>query len=276
MSFASSQPDLPEGKTPLRLLQITDTHLFGDYESDLLGVATRRSFESVIEQILDEKEEFDMVVITGDISQDHSINSYIAFAEQLERLKRPCFWLPGNHDDPLVMASGLSQVKLASVGQILLPNWQLLLLDSQVVGKVYGELSERQLDWIDTAISEHPDRQALVLLHHNPVPMGSKWLDQHTLRNGEQFLQRLEAHPQIHGVVWGHVHQESDTQRNGLRLISTPSTCIQFKPDCDDFTLDTRQPGYRYLTLHPDGAIDTQVHRLPEGMYLPQSDAQGY
>jgi Icc protein len=44
--------------------------------------------------------------------------------------------------------------------------------------------------------------------------------------------------------------------------MGTPSTCVQFKPLVDDFELDTRPPGFRFLTLYDDGQIDTQVEWL--------------
>jgi Icc protein len=44
--------------------------------------------------------------------------------------------------------------------------------------------------------------------------------------------------------------------------MSTPSTCIQFKPGSKTFALDDLPPGYRRLDLHADGNIDTAVERL--------------
>jgi len=55
------------------------------------------------------------------------------------------------------------------------------------------------------------------------------------------------------------VHQASDRRRKGVRLMSTPSTCSQFRPNSDDFALDSRSPGYRWLNLSASGAIETEV-----------------
>ena len=30
-----------------------------------------------------------------------------------------------------------------------------------------------------------------------------------------------------------------------IEVMATPATCIQFKPDCQYFSLDTLQPGWR-------------------------------
>jgi Icc protein len=55
-----------------------------------------------------------------------------------------------------------------------------------------------------------------------------------------------------------------------------PSTCIQFKPLSDGFALDESGPGWRYLTLHPDGRVASQVWRLPLGQFVPDPNATGY
>jgi Icc protein len=41
--------------------------------------------------------------------------------------------------------------------------------------------------------------------------------------------------------------------------MATPSTCVQFRPGARDFELDVLPPGFRRLTLHDDGRIDTTV-----------------
>jgi Icc protein len=66
----------------------------------------------------------------------------------------------------------------------------------------------------------------------------------------------------VKGILWGHVHQSYDGQLGEIRLMGTPSTCVQFKPLVDDFELDTRPPGFRLLTLNADGQIETQVEWL--------------
>jgi Icc protein len=55
------------------------------------------------------------------------------------------------------------------------------------------------------------------------------------------------------------VHQAGDRTRNNVRFLSTPSTCAQFLPSSDFFALDDRPPGMRWLELHEDGRIDTEI-----------------
>jgi Icc protein len=95
------------------------------------------------------------------------------------------------------------------------------------------------------------------------VPTGSAWLDAIALENPEALESLLRRHPQVRGVVWGHVHQEQDTHTDGVRYLAAPATCIQFRPAAPDFALDDRPPGYRWLDLGRDGTLATGVRRLP-------------
>jgi Icc protein len=67
-----------------------------------------------------------------------------------------------------------------------------------------------------------------------------------------------------------------DQSAGGVRVLGTPSTCFQFKPDSHDFGLDITSPGYRTIDLYADGGIETQVVRLPEPLVGLQFNSQGY
>ena len=259
------------------LLQITDTHLFADESGSLLGVATKDSFHAVLDAIAASACTFDAIVATGDISQDHTEASYQRFSEGIARWSQPCFWLPGNHDYQPSMQAVLPSPQIKPCHHVLAgDHWQIILLDSQVVGVPHGELSDAQLAMLDAALTQHPERHALVLLHHHPLPAGSTWLDQHQLHNAEAFWQVVGRHPQVRAILCGHIHQELDRIHQGVRVLATPSTCIQFQPDSHDFALDQKSPGWRLLTLHANGTLETRVQRLDGHCFTPHFDAAGY
>jgi Icc protein len=160
--------------------------------------------------------------------------------------------------------------------QILTGDWQILLLDTTVTGSNAGHLADSELTELDAALAAAPARPALICLHHNPIPVGSTWLDTMAIDNGAALLAIIDRHPQVRGVLWGHVHQQFDADRNGVRLLASPSTCVQFLPGSHDFALDDAAPGYRVLTLHPDGRIDSHVERLADYTVRIDRQAGGY
>ena len=266
---ADAQGNLP-------LLQITDTHLFSDREKDLLGIKTVQSYGAVIKHASKYSSDCLAVLSTGDLSQDHSPQSYLNFTGLIKTLNMPCYWLPGNHDLQSVMWPSLLQQGLAQTRQIVSEHWQIIMLDSQVEGYVYGELADQQLDFLQLALNEYPEKYALICLHHHVLPVGSAWLDQHILKSSQAFLDIIESCDNVRAVLAGHVHQASNTQHAGISFMTTPSTCVQFKPNSDDFALDTEAPGYRYLSLNKNGDITTCIERIEQGAFTFDSDATGY
>lgn len=262
---------------PVRILQITGTHLFAGEHETLLGVNTHRSYHAVLEAIHAEARPYDIVVATGDLAQDHSVAAYQHFANGIATLNKTCLWLPGNHDFQPAMVDTLANAGVNPAKHMLLgDHWQIILLDSQVFGVPHGELSDYQLEWLERTLSLYPQRHALILLHHHPLPSGCTWLDQHSLRNAHMLGEVLQHYPLAKTLLCGHIHQDLDLQWEGRRLLATPSTCIQFKPLCTNFTIDTLSPGWRYLDLHPDGTLTTELHRLDGTEFRPDLDSDGY
>jgi Icc protein len=95
--------------------------------------------------------------------------------------------------------------------------------------------------------------------------------------NADQFFEVLDSFEHVRGVLWGHIHQVIDQQRNGVRFMASPSSCIQFAPNSPEFKLDLLPPGYRWLELSPDGTIETGVSRAFDfTVNIDVNDSKGY
>ena len=249
---------------PLQLLQFTDTHLFADAGGTLLGVNTEQSLLSVLTLARQRHWPPDLVLTTGDLVHDGSAAAYARFLRHFRDLGVPVYCLPGNHDETATLHAQLQQSGVRTQDHVLREPWQFCLLDTSVPGSEGGHLAAAELERLDAQLGAHPDHHALVCLHHQPVPMGSRWLDTMAVDNAAELFAVLDRHPQVRGLLWGHVHQDFDQDRKGVRLIASPSTCVQFAPGSADFALDETPPGYRWLQLHANGRIDTGVVRLAE------------
>jgi Icc protein len=260
----------------VRLIQITDCHLGPQQSETLLGLNTDQSLEDVLQLIQQGEPHFDQLVCTGDIASAGHVDCYQRFAQSIRRyFPQPVSWLAGNHDSAEIMAS--QQYALGIQGRLVtLGDWLLVLLDSSVPGQVYGQLAASELDFLAHVLEMHPDKHTIVALHHQPVPVGSVWIDQYIVRNADTFFQLIDQHPQVKLITWGHVHQEFQQQRKNVTLLATPSTCVQFKPLCDDFTVDTQMPGYRWFELNNDGTFATGIARVTNKQYVIDYKSAGY
>lgn len=265
----------------VELLQVTDTHLFADQAADFLGIAPWHSAKAVVDAIVEHEQlpdtlPHDLLLATGDLSQDHSRESYQHFSRLMSAVAPPVFCLPGNHDDAVLMQAELDHGGISHAKHLLCGQWQILLLDTQVSGQTYGELSTAQLSLLEQAITDYPQHHLLLAVHHQSIPVGCAWLDQHNLRNASAMRALLTQHQAAKVVLCGHVHQGFDQREQGIRYLASPATCIQFKPLSNEFALDSMAPGWRALSLYPDGRLSTQVWRLPPHSFTPDFNATGY
>jgi len=243
----------------LRILHITDPHLHAQREARMRGVNTHDTLLATLEQALAEPRRADAILATGDLVQDETRAGYERFRDLTATLGLPVYCLPGNHDAPDLMRDVLAQPPFQFCGVAQHGDWYLLMLNTFASNDDGGRLAPRELEFLEQTLASSRSGHCLIALHHQPVPMGSQWLDGVALRNADEFLTVCDRYAHVRGIVWGHVHQASDRNRQGVRLMSTPSTCSQFKPASDHFALDTRPPGYRWIDLHTDGSIGTTV-----------------
>lgn len=256
---AGSRDHNPE---TLRILQLTDLHLYADPEGRLLGQNTRHTLQLVLERACDNSWPIDLFLLTGDLAHDRSPEAYRYLEQQLEAFEKPWFCLPGNHDDPKRLPRAVGDETARIARTLRGSGWNLVLLDSTVPGRDGGNLDAGQLELLEESLAAQRENPALICLHHQPVPVGSAWLDTIALGNPDDFFRILDRHPQVRGVVWGHIHQEFSAVRNDVRLLASPSTCVQFLPGSTDFAMDELTPGFRWLELHPGGRIETGVQRI--------------
>jgi len=252
---------IDHGQRPIRIVQLTDCHLGEDDSATLLDMNTDNSLDHVLDMLADRSDEFDLILVTGDIALHGAREAYSRFQTKLSRFEQPTIWVGGNHDNIQYMREvvgfGTEMSRSVSIG-----DWQLITLDSVDPGAVGGCLSESELRFLRHCLEQDPDRPALIGLHHHPLPIGCDWLDEQQISNSEQFLSIVRSHQNVKAVCWGHVHQDWDTTAAGVRYLSAPSTCVQFAPNSLDFKLDALQPGVRWLELHGDGRVETDVWRL--------------
>lgn len=242
----------------MRLLQLTDTHLSGRPGGRVRGVATRATAARCLADAKKRHPDAQALLLTGDLVHDNE-SGYRELRKLFAGAGLPVLCLPGNHDEAAVLRRELAGEPFRHSVAERLGAWQVVLLDSTVAGENHGHLAADELGRLDAALAADGARHALVCLHHHPVPHGSRWLDEVMLDNADEFFAVLARHRRVRGVAWGHTHQPFDGERDGLRLMGTPSTCMQFAQASEDFAVDDRPPAYRWLELGDDGAIATDI-----------------
>lgn len=246
----------------ITVLQLSDLHLFAESDQNLLGLNTNLTFDLILEAVQALPSPPDVILLTGDLAQDESAATYQVLQKKFSDFSMPIYAIPGNHDNPDLIQSILCHPPFQSERMFELGGWQFILLNSAVSHQVYGKLSQKTLTGLKHTLSKS-DKPTLIALHHPAYAVQSAWLDEIGLLNREEFWAVLDDYPQVKAVLCGHIHQDMPFSRRGIQYLSTPSTCVQFKPLSHAFSSEPIDPGFRLLTLWPDATFHSWIQRVP-------------
>ncbi|MCJ8339926.1 MAG: metallophosphoesterase [Pseudomonadales bacterium] len=255
----------------LRVVQITDIHLLPQPGDKYYQVDTAASLEAVIAEINQLEPKVDMVIASGDLSEDGAAATYQRLAKILAQLPVPVYVTAGNHDDPQLMSTHLQSANINITPSAEVANWGFIFLDSQVAGQSHGLLSAQQLHDIDSYLSHNPDRPVLMALHHptfTVCPLASC-----QLQNAGELQQLLLQHNNLRLVIAGHTHNDETDQSQRYSQYTTPSTFAHatHKQELAEHSeqdfwaghqLDGATIGFRVLDLMADASFTTKVHWL--------------
>ena len=168
----------------------------------------------------------------------------------------------GNHDDFSLMQQYLNSAQVNCDKQLILKGWQIISLNSKKEADQGGYLETKELDFLDEQLKSHAHLHTVIAVHHHPVPTKSLWMDKMIIKNNDQLFTLLLKYPQVKAITCGHIHQQLDISENNIRIYGSPATCFQFKPECREYTLDNKKPGYRIVKLYEDSSIQSNIYRI--------------
>ncbi len=238
----------------ITIAHISDLHIFKNKDGILKGaVNTFEKFQLVVKNLQKKINDIDAIIVTGDLSEDGSEKSYQNINEELDKLKTPSFWLPGNHDNFDNIPSHISEKHVLK--SIKLGDWEIIFLDTTIKGVDHGEMKANELNRLNSFLTENKNNHTLVCMHHPPIDVQSEFIDVLGLRNKKDFWQVISKHSNVKGILFGHVHQVVSMILNNILLTSPLSTCMQWVPLSKEFAFTTKQMGYQVLKLKKTGEI---------------------
>jgi len=245
------------GKKKLRILQVSDCHVSADAKASYRGQNADRNLKKLLPVM--RAWDPDLVLLTGDVSEDASAASYARVAVMLGTIGSPILALPGNHDDPEVMKQHFRQGPWTGPYGKERDRWLVVLLDSTEPGRISGSLSQQALERFDLLLRSSTAQFILVALHHQPVAVDAQWIDRYALENAGAFFNFIGRERRVRCVAWGHVHQDFQEVRDGVTLLGAPSSVANSLPRTERFTLDLDGPSCRWLELGSDGTVETGI-----------------
>ena len=261
-----------------RVLQLSDLHVVAPPRLVSGRLDTARLLETAIDHILADLPGLapvDVVLVTGDISDDGTPESYAIARRELDRLGLPLLVLPGNHDrrEPLREAFA-DTVAMPETGPI---DWavdigglRIVGLDTLVEGRSGGSLADGSLALLSTSILSADGRPVLVAMHHPPFRTGIGFMDRIGLERPADMLAAIPAADGPLRIVAGHVHLPMTGTLGAHPVCIAPSVCSGFPLDLRPDAPAGFMTGPRGYMLHVwDGAFGSACASLStaEGPY---------
>ena len=219
----------------------------------------------------------DMVLISGDLTNDGDLPTCQALAEMLDELDLPIYPVPGNHDDrELIRAVFPKVAALSGTGPLdyAIEDWPLriLALDSSVDNKPYGRLEAGQLAWLSATLERDRNKPTLVMLHHPPFKTGIEHMDWSMLRNADDLAAVISEHDQVERVLAGHVHRAIQTRFAGTIAQIAPGTAhhVQLMLGAGRGGWAMEPPGFLLHVWNEDQGLIT--HQVPIGSFEPEGN----
>lgn len=239
------------------IAQLSDCHLPADPKQNYRGINPHQNLKTMVRKLKNLKPH--LVLATGDLSEDGSQASYRNLQKILEPLGVPVLALPGNHDAPDLLAEFFPGSPVGTIKVSEHDRWQIIRLNSCLPAKPEGGLGEAVLNELENYLINNNQNPCLIALHHQPIPVGSPWIDKYKLMEPERFLQLIDRYPNIKAVVWGHVHQVFEAVRKEVLMLGGPSSAINGLPAALRFTPSPAGPACRWLELKTDGSLLNRI-----------------
>jgi Icc protein len=232
-----------------QVVQITDCHLLATPDALYQGIRPYQYLQRLLDAL---RAQAPLLVLTGDLTEDHSPASYGLLQQLLAGWPAPVFLLPGNHDERTALDK-LSRVKPCRPERRLqLPGWQLWLLDSKGDTPA-GSFPAERLAELEQWLGETSNQPIFWFCHHHLLPIGS-FIDRFDQQDKAGLLALLEREPRLRGLAHGHCHHAYQIIQEKFVQVGCPASSVQFLQTPDWQTEDQGPRACRW-TFHPNGEL---------------------
>ena len=178
----------------------------------------------------------DLVLLTGDVTDDGTAAAAERAARCLARLRAPLFAVPGNHDgrDAIRRCLGRHSDDRSDDWCAYVEDsfpLRLIALDSTTEDPRTADLPADELDWLESRLAG--PRPALVFLHHPPFDTGVAWMDEMAIADPARHRLGacLRTAGSVRAVIAGHLHRPMRGTWYGIPVLAAPSVMERLEFD---------------------------------------------
>ena len=265
------------------IAQISDIHI-----RDHLGmfgelVDTSKTLEKAIKLLNALDPQPDVVLATGDLTDDGTKEQYSQFLEIIAPLNAPLLPLPGNHDDYSEFINAFSSTLPDEIPKnhcsYVIDNFpvRLIALDTSLPGQHDALFSKDHELWLSQVLAQEKDKRTLIFTHFPPFETGINFMDISGLKSADRLEKIIRNNPQVKLVVAGHVHRPIQTSFASTMISVCPSTGNQLKLDLNpkNGSAVDEPPGFQ-LHIWKNDRFVTHTGIIWDGKELDMSQYVAY
>ena len=219
------------------IAQISDIHIVEKGELTLGVAPMAENLQRCIEHLNHMQPKPDCVLITGDITDKGSPDSYRHAAEILARLEMPYWLIPGNHDDNQNLWAEFNLNACPTNNDDFINyvvddfSVRLIGMDSSIDNMPGGEVTPKQLSWLETELQRETKKPTLIFMHHPPVKCGVLESDRDGFVGAGMLGELLAKYDNVERLICGHIHLPTHTLWSGTTVSTSPSIGIELSLD---------------------------------------------
>lgn len=192
----------------MKLLQLTDIHLTTPGQT-IGGRDPNANFEKALDHAFANHGDAEAMVITGDLSDWGDRSDYLRLKQTLADTPVPVHLCIGNHDDRDAFLSVFPDIADDNgyVQHVFaLSNGHGVVVDTWERDSHAGRFCEARAGWLDKTLAAL-DGPIYLFMHHNPVPVGIRPMDQIMLLDAGLLAEAVRPHAEkIRHLFHGHCH----------------------------------------------------------------------
>lgn len=206
------------------------------------------------------------LLFTGDLAESGDLASYRRLRQLVDpvaaRLGVPALYAMGNHDARGAFRAGLlgeeaSAAECDAVHDV--DGFRVIVLDSTDPGQAHGVLTDRQLDWLSSVLSEPAKQGTLLALHHPPIASPLLAAEMMTLHQHAELAEVIQG-SDVRLIAAGHAHHATAGVLAGVPVWIASSTAYSTEVlGPGELVRGTMEGGYTRIDVYEHAATATYI-----------------
>jgi 3',5'-cyclic-AMP phosphodiesterase len=233
------------------IAQISDVHIGGP------NVGSGERFSMAVEEINQMLRAPDLLLLTGDLTHNGTVEEWSELCERLAKLKVRWDAIPGNHDRNIASLAGHRAIDAGPL--------RLILLDTSS-----DVFSSEDAGWLEAELQQHRET-TVIAIHQPPFETGIWWMDCVGLKGADLFEAVVRRHDHVIKVLSGHIHRLIQTSWGPCSLWVCPSTSVSVAVDLSPAHEPAETAEAPTFSLHVYTGAGIVSHVVPVGRSASRS-----